>query len=331
MPFTDFTRPQWGGAASDIDIHIEEHLGFVDASFEATSKLKNLTNMRNLRGSNTTRIDRVGSATVQGRKAGEALGVTPIRNDKINFVVDTVLYTRHEFDKFDEWTSSLDMRREAGREDGIALAKMFDNAAITQLQKSSDFVKPAHLGDAFHDGILHSVTGTTATEAGRKALANELVRSHRKGCEDLETRDLGDQLYSEGITIVTPQIFSLLLEHDKLMSVEYDSNGGGNSFSRARIGYVNGVKIMTSARFASAAVTDHPLGTDFNLTADQAKRKMTMFIPSLALVAAQVHTLTAEYWEDKRAFSHVLDTFQSYNIGQRRPDAVANVAVTITA
>lgn len=330
MPFADFTRPHWGGASSDIDIHIEEHLGFVDASFEATSKLKNLTNMRNLRGTNTTRIDRVGSATVQGRKAGEALGVTPVRNDKINFVVDTVLYTRHEFDKFDEWTSSLDMRREAGREDGIALAKLFDNAALTQLQKSSDFVKPAHLGDAFHDGILNNVTVATSTAAERKKAAEDLVRAHRMGCEALETRDLGDQLYSEGLTIVTPALFSLLLEHDKLMSVEFDSGGAGNSFTRARIGYLNGVKLMTSARFSSGAVTNHALGAAFNLTADQAKRQMTTFIPSLALVAAQVHTLTAEYWEDKRNFSHVLDTFQSYNIGQRRPDAVANVAITVS-
>lgn len=330
MAFNDFTRPQWGGAASDLDIHIEEHLGFVDASFEATSKLKNMTNMRNLRGTNTTRIDRVGSATVQGRKAGEALGVTPIRNDKINFVVDTVLYTRHEFDKFDEWTSSLDMRREAGREDGIALAKMFDNAALTQLQKSSEFVAPTHLGDAFHNGIVLDANIQIGTAAQRKNAAEVLVQQHRQGCEQLEDRDLGDQLYSEGVTIVTPQVFSLLLEHDKLMSVEFDSSGSGNSYTRSRIGYVNGVKIMTSARFSAGAVTDHALGADFNLTAEQALRKMTTFIPSLALVSAQVHSLTAKYWEDERAFSHVLDTYQSYNIGQRRPDAVFNVALKIT-
>lgn len=330
MPFANFTRPHWGGAASDVDIHIEEHLGFVDASFEATSKLKNLTNMRTLKGTNTTRLDRVGAATVAGRRAGESLNVTPVRNDKINFVVDTVLYTRHNFDKFDLWTSSLDIRREAGREDGIALGKMFDNAALTQLQKSSDFTAPAHLAGAFHNGILKNASIQVGTAAQRKAAAEELVRKHREGCEDLETRDLGDQLYSEGLTIVTPQLFSLLLEHDKLMSVDFDSSGAGNSFSRARIGYLNGVKLMTSARFSAGAVANHALGSDFNLTAEQAKRQMTTFIPSLALVAAQVHTLTADYYEDKRDFAWVLDTYQSYNIGQRRPDAVANVAIEIT-
>ena len=100
------------------------------------------------------RIDRIGDVTVSGRQSGEDLTITPVRSDKYNLTVDTVLYTRHQFDKFDDWTSSIDMRAEVAQADGIALAKQFDLACITAAIKCGDFAAPAHLKDAFRDGIL---------------------------------------------------------------------------------------------------------------------------------------------------------------------------------
>lgn len=321
------TRPQWGGAASDTDIHIEEHLGIVDASFAYASKLAPLANIRTLRGTNQVRLDRVGAATVSGRRSGEELDTTPVRNDKLNLTVDTVLYVRNEFDKFDQWTANPDLRRELGREHGYALARQFDGACIGQLQKAADFTAPAHLKPAFHDGILENVT-LTSNAGPTAADAKLLADAHRVGIEQLIDRDLGDQLASEGLTLVSPDIFTILLQHDKLMNVQFGAGDGGNNFVQSRIGYMNGVRIMETPRFSKVAVTASPLGVAHNLSATEIKRKIITFIPSLTLVAPQVHPVAAEYWEDKRQFGWVLDTFQSYNIGIRRGDAVAAVAVT---
>lgn len=320
-----YTRPQWGGAASNTDIHIEEHLGIVDASFAYASKLAPLANVRTLRGTNVVRLDRVGAATVQGRRAGDELDTTPVRNDKLTMNVDTVLYVRNEFDKFDLWTSNPDLRQQVGREHGFALARMFDAACIGQLQKAADFTAPAHLKPAFHDGILKTatLTGTNLSEHAEK-----IVRAHRDGVEELIDRDLGDQLASEGLTLIDPATFSILLEHDKLMNVQFGANEGGNSYTQARIGYMNGVRIMETPRFAKAAVTNSPLGSGHNLNATEIARKLITFIPSLTLVTPQVHPVDADYWEDKRKFGWVLDTYQSYNIGIRRGDAVAAVAIS---
>ena len=120
---TDLTRPQWGGADSDVDIHIEEHLGIVDKTFAYSSKLAPYMNIRNLRGTNVARIDRFGDVQVSGRKSGDDLSISPVRNDKTTLTVDTVLYTRHQLDKFDDWVSSIDTRKELGELDGTALAK----------------------------------------------------------------------------------------------------------------------------------------------------------------------------------------------------------------
>ena len=328
---TDLTRPQWGGATSNVDIHIEEHLGIVDKTFEYSSKLAPYMNIRTLRGTNTARIDRFGDVVVSGRKAGDDLIASVVRNDKINLVVDTVLYTRHQLDKFDDWTSSIDTRKELAELDGTALAKLFDQAVLIQAQKSADFVAPAHLAGAFNNGVEIPAT-IAGTQAAGEADADILVYSHRKSLEVLVNRDLGDRVYAEGVTFVTPAMFTILNEHRRLQNVEYQGGGSGvgNNFASGRVAQMNGVKVVETPRLPSAAIVSSPLGAAFTLTAAQAKRQIVTIIPSLTLYAAQVHPLDADYWEWKEKFSWVLDTFQSYSIGQRRPDSAASVAVTVT-
>ena len=325
----DLTRPHWGGAASDVDIHIEEHLGIVDKTFEYSSKLAPFMNIRTLRGTNTARIDRFGDVAVLGRQSGEDLTITPVRNDKSILVVDTVLYTRHQLDKFDDWTTSIDTRKELAELDGTALAKQFDQACLIQAMKCADYVAPTHLAGAFNDGILVPAT-ITGTQASGEADADILVYQHRKSIEALINRDLGDRLMAEGVTFVTPAVFTILNEHKRLQNVEYQGGGAGmgNNFAAGRVAVMNGVKVVETPRLPNAAITDNPLGSAFNLTADQARRQMVTIIPSLTLYAAQVHALDADYWEWKEKFSWVLDTYQSYNIGQRRPDAAAVVDIT---
>lgn len=326
---TSLTRGQWGGAASDVDLHLEEHTGIVDKTFQYSSKLARYMNIRSISGTNSIRVDRLGDVAVQGRKSGDELNVSVVRNDKFNLIVDTLLYTRHQFDKFDDWTSSVDMRKETAELDGIALAKQFDQACLIQAMKCADFKTPTHLAGSFHDGVLVPVTISTAV-ADLEASADALVRSHRAGMEQLINRDLGDMLMAEGVTFITPALFSILLEHKRLTSVEYQGGEGTNNFVRGRIGYMNGLPIVETPRIPTAAITSNPLGSAFNVTAAEARRQMITMIPSKALIAAQVHGVQSDYWEWKEKFSWVLDTFQSYNIGQRRPDAVAVVDVTTT-
>lgn len=325
MPFSDFTRPGWGGANNDVDLHLEQHLGLVDSNFAYTSKFANMMDIRTLRGTNQLRLDRLGKATVSGRKAGEALNTTKIKQEKWNLVVDTTIYIRNRFDKFDDWTSNLDTRKDFGAQHGKELAREFDRACLIAAIKCADFQPPVGLEGAFHPGILVPV-GITSTAADGEANANAIEIAHRKSIEQLINRDLGDSVYSEGVTFMRPDIFSVLMQSKKLMNVEYQA--AGNDYARARIGMLNGVKVIETPRLPTGAITNSPLGEQFNVSADEAKRGIVTIIPSMSLVAAQVHALDAKYWEDEENFGWVLDTYQSYNIGARRPDSVAVVEVT---
>lgn len=321
----DLSRPHYAGKNADVDIHIEEHLGIVDKAFAYTSKFAPLMNIRTLRGTNVARIDRIGNVKVGGRKSGEELAISRVVNDKWNLTVDTLLYLRHQFDNQDEWVSDLAMRKEVAELDGIELAKMFDQACLIAVAKAAALPAPTDLEDSFSPGILKplTLTGTPAEKA------EQLVRIHREVCEEFVDRDLGDDLYSEGLTPVSAQVFSLLLEHGKLMNVEFQGVGGAvNDFARARVAILNGVRVLETPRFARAAITGHPLGSAFNVSAAEAKRQMLVFIPSKTLITAQVQPVHAKFWEWEEKFSWVLDTFQMYNIGARRPDTAAAVEIT---
>lgn len=321
------TRPDWGGTDADIDLHIEEHLGFVDKAFTYTSKLAPYMNIRSLRGTNQARVDRLGGVTVKGRRSGETLDRTRIAQEKYNLTVDTVLYTRHAIDYFDDWTTSLNTRSEYAQADGTELAKTFDQACLIAAIKAADYTPPASLQGSFNPGILVQATANLAEPS--EADADELVRRHRKSIETLINRDLGDQVYSEGVTFVTPAVFTALMEHKRLMNVEYASggSGAGNDFARGRIAVLNGIRVMETPRLPNAAISEHPLGSAFDVSADEAKRQIVTLIPSMSLIAAQVQPLDAKYWNNDENFQWVLDTFQSYNIGARRPDSVAVVEV----
>ena len=321
----DLSRPHYAGKNADVDIHLEEHLGIVDKAFAYTSKFAPLMNIRTLRGTNVARIDRIGNVKVGGRKSGEELAISRVVNDKWNLTVDTLLYLRHQFDNQDEWVSDLAMRKEVAELDGIELAKMFDQACLIAVAKAAALPAPTDLEDSFSPGILKKLT-LTGTPAEK---AEQLVRTHREVCEEFVDRDLGDDLYSEGLTPVSAQVFSLLLEHGKLMNVEFQGVGGAvNDFARARVAILNGVRVLETPRFARAAITGHPLGSAFNVSAAEAKRQMLVFIPSKTLITAQVQPVTAKFWEWEEKFSWVLDTFQMYNIGARRPDTAAAVEIT---
>lgn len=317
------TRPDYAGVNSDVDIHMEEHLGIVDSKFVYTSKLAPFLDVRTLRNSNIIRLERVSAAVANGRSVGEPLIETQNRQEKYTLAVDKIIYVRNVIDSFDLWTQNRDYRREYAEQHGAELARKYDQAALIAAQKAPSFVPPASLGDAFAPGVL--VTTDVADTDITEEAAEKLVQAHRKGIEDLINRDMGDALYDEGVTFVSPRVFSILLQHNKLMNVEFGASAG-NDFARGRVAILNGIRVVESARVPSAAITGHPLGSAFDVSADEAKRQMITFLPSQSILVAQVKPLSAEPFYDPKTFGNFMTTYQSYNIGLRRPETVSIVA-----
>lgn len=329
MADTDYTgnltRPHWGGASSDVDIHLEVYQNEVDSRFQHQAIFTGLSSQRSVADrSNTYRIDRLNTSSVQGRTSGVALEASPVRNDKMIITVDTVLYIRNPIDYQDDWTAP-DFLTEMGQNNGSEFAEAFDQAHIIQLIKGRDWVAPAHLAPAFKDGIEIPATldADAATQAELEANAIQINLAHKAGIDELIKRKVP---LMDMVTICSVDIYSALLEHPKLFDRDFgDTNMDG--FKQRRVVKMNGIPVMEVTEFPSAAGT-HPLGSAYTTTADDVQCQMITFSKSKTLVTVEAKPFTSRVWDDEQNFANVLDCYAMYQVGQRRPDTAAVVNFT---
>lgn len=322
------TRNQWAGADADIDIHLEAYEGDIDGSFRADSIFRSsgLTTFKSVaNSSNTYRGDRIGGVSVKGRKAGVALEPERAVNDKFIVTVDTTSYTRSTFDYNDNWTAP-DTQGEVALEHGSAHAKSFDQAHLIQLIKAGTWVAPTALKNsgAFYDGILETMTGYAA-ETDAAAKADLIVQKHKSVLATFVKRDLGGSL-AEFVTLIEPDAFNVLLDHDKLMNVQFQANQGDNNFAMRRVAWLNGVRVVETPRFPTSAIASHHLGPAFNVSATEAKARLVVFHPRKTLVTVEAKPMTVRFWDDEKEFNNVLDSFTMYTVGLRRGDASATIS-----
>lgn len=309
----NLTRPHWGGPNSDADIHLEVFDGALDTAFQYNAFFRaNSTFISVADRSNTARIDRLGTVVIKGRTSGVALESQAVKNDKLVITVDTVTYARTPVDYQDDWTAP-DFLPAIGKNHGTEHAKLFDTAHIIQLQKSRVWVAPAHLKPAFYDGLEK----TAQLNVDPKVSAEAITVAHAAGIEEMINRDLGGSL-NEFITLVSPRVFGILMQSEKLVNVQY-SDGNAN-FAQRRMAYLNGTRIVESARFPRAVITDHPLGTAFNVDAGDIACEVLVYHPDMTLVTVEAKAHESKVWDDPQNFANVLDSYAMYTIGQRRPD-----------
>lgn len=320
------TRPHYAGANADQDIHLEAYEGDIDGSFRVESLFRSsgLTNFKSVENkSNTWRGDRIGGVSVKGRRSGETLDKTRIPTEKFLISVDTTSYIRSTIDYQDDWTAP-DFQSEYSAEHGSAHAKSFDGAHVIQLIKCGTWVAPTSLKDsgAFYDGINVIMTGYAAqTDAELKA--DLLVKHHKDVLATFVKRDLGGSL-AEFVTLIDPDTFNVLLDHKKLMNVDFSSVAAGqNDFAMRRVGWLNGIRVIETPRFPTGAIAAHHLGSAFNVTAAEAKARMIVFHPRKTLVTVEAKGMTVRVWDHEEEMTNVLDSYTMYTVGIRRGDAVA--------
>lgn len=323
----NLTRPHWLGAASDVDGHLEVYQNELDTRFNYQAIFLGLSTQRSTADrSNTYRIDRLNTSTVKGRTSGVALDPTPVRNDKMIIVVDTVLYIRNPIDYQDDWTAP-DFLTEMGQNNGSEFAETFDQAHLIQLIKGRSWVAPEHLKPAFNDGIEIPVTvdATPADQAAREANAEAINLAHKAGIDELIKRKVP---LADMVTLVDVDTYSMLLEHPKLFDRDFGMTNE-DGYKNRRVVKMNGIPVVECTEFPTVAGT-HPLGSAFTVTADDANCRMVTFSKSKTLVTVEAKPFTSRIWDDEENFANVLDCYAMYTVGERRPDTAAVVKFTFS-
>lgn len=336
---TTMTRPEWGGATSNVDQHLELYTGIVDTKFQYENIFKSLsTHKSTAERSNQVSVRRLSNSQILGRKAGEDVVAQRVLSDKMNITVEAMLYVRNHIDYMDDWTSP-DYWTEMATNNATDFALEYDQAHIIRLQKARSWVAPAHLkaNGAFYDGLSVNV-GLAAPSAGGVALteaeltqnANALVNAHLALVNEMIRRrvPLGDV-----VTLVDPQTYSDLLFHPKLLNQEFSTGNG--DFAGRRVVKLNGVNIVESTAFPTAAITGHKLsttgnGNGFDVTATDIKGTMIVFSKSKTLLTVTAREWEQDLWDDKEHKSYVLDNQTMFTVDTRRPDTAGVAVITRT-
>lgn len=326
------TRPHWGGANSNVDQHLELYTGLVDSQFTYTQIFNNLSAQRSTENrSNTIRLDRLNTSQVKGRQAGQAIEAQRVTSDKLNIIVECMLYIRNPIDEMDDWTAP-DFLSEMARNNGTEFGLAFDEAHIIRLIKARDFVAPAHLKPAFYDGMYADakLKLTIKSVADLEANASALVVAHGNIVEELVERRIP---LMDMVTIVTPKVFTELVNHPKLVNKDYVADNG--DFAGRRVVRVNGIEVVESVAFPKSTITNHILSTTgngaaFDIDADDLKAEMIVFSKALSLITVTARAFHAKYWMDDAEMCQVLDCRAMYTVDTRRPDTVGVVLVTRT-
>lgn len=326
----NLTRWWWTGTQADLDAHIEKYEGKILGSFETTSDFQTLglTDVVSVENeTNTYRMDRIGGAKVNYRKSGETIEAQRAVNEKSLIVVEAATYVRHVFDWQDDWTAPSVVDKVA-REQGRALALDYDKAHIIQLIKAGKWVAPQSLKDSgnYFDGITLTATGYTAeTDKVKKAIL--FYDKMQEGLEQLIYRDLGAAI-GELVWYVNTDVFSVLLHHPKSTNRDFDSNGH-NNFVERRITMIDGIRVIETSRFPRKAVVagEVALGSDFTLTAAEAKARAVLFHPGYTLQTVEAKGLFMQHVPQEAEWSHILDAGRMYTVGLKRGDACAVVAI----
>lgn len=319
------TRVNWGGANSDVDIHLEIYNDEVDTRFQYQAIFRGLSTQRSVADkSNTYRIDRLNTTAVKGRTSGQALDAQKVTNDKMVIVVDTVLYIRNPIDYQDDWTAP-DWLREIGQNNGSQFAEKFDEAHIIQLVKGRSWTAPAHLKPAFKDGLevqAEYKSGATS-QVELEANAMSLKLAHKKGIDALVKRKV--PLF-DMITLVDVDTYSAIMEHPKLLNLEVAGGEKDGDYNGRRVVRLNGVPVVECTEFPTTVydgTTIHVLGRNFDFSAEDIKCKMVTFSRSKTLVTVEAKPFTSRIWDDQLNFCNVLDCYAMYTVAVRRPDTAA--------
>lgn len=327
------TRPMWGGAASTVDQHLEKYDGIRDSRFTYTSQFQALSAQRSVADeTNNYRFDRLNTSEVKGRGVGGDVEAQRVTSDKVNIIVEMMMYIRNPIDYMDNWTAP-DYLSDMARNNGTAFAKAFDEAHIIRLQKARTWVAPAHLKPAFNDGMSVDVTvkgGTALTSVDLEKNAEALYVAIGRIVTELTERDAPlDDL----VCLVTPTRFAELLNHPKLINKDYTETNG--DFARRRVVLAHGIPIVQSTAFPKKAVTNHILstvtnGNAFNATAADIKGEIIVFSTALSLITVTAQPFVSRFWDDSQNLTNVLDCYSMWTVDVRRPDTVGVVLVTVT-
>lgn len=307
------------GDLSNLDLYIDEYAGEVETQFTKKSFMREFVPVKPVRGTDTITNDVMGNTTLKAVGRG-ARRVEPgeATFDRITLTVDTIILARNTVALLDQFQNRYDVRMELGADHGKEIGKFFDEAFIIQGIKSANKTFVGDNGTA--TGVTNGVANVvTLSAAGDEDDPDKLQRAIEDVCQKIEEDDVD---LDGGVILVRPAQYYVLLRNDRLINSQYSTGNG--DYAKGMVLRSCGLPIIKTNRIPSAAITDHKLGSAYNVSATEAKTKALVLLPK-ALLAGESIPLTSDVWYNKEELQWFIDSYLAFGVAPNRHDMAGAV------
>lgn len=306
----------FSGVLSDLDRAemIESYGGAVDAQFAKASIMRQFVTVKPVIGTDTLINRRVGRTTLQALTDGIEPTPTNTKFGRVGVTVDTTIIARDTRSQLNEFQTDFSARKELGMDHGKEMGKYFDQALIIQGIKGAYQSAPSGLNGAIGAGLVNPLAGA-GDDLDPDLLYNAIAYL-------ITQQEEAEVPVEESAVFVRPTHFDVLMNCDKLIDRNFSKENG--DFASGTLKTIKGVPIVKTTRVPTAAITDHKLGSNYNVSAQEAKSVAVLLHPQSLLVGETI-PLSSDVWFDKKVRVWFIDSFAAYGASPRRPDVSAVV------
>lgn len=314
------SRAHWAGANASVDVHNEMLEALIEHGVRQNSQFtqNKWTQVKYTEGNTNTIGHRmIGGTTTGVRQYGELLEPKRIVNEKVIMKVDRAVYTQVQTDFFDDWTApsfSVEYAAEAGH----AQAKEYDTLHMRMLIKAPSWTPPASLTTRFPVGQATNMNGYNALTT-REAKAKMIADQHSEAILRLTKNDVDR---SGLITLVSPDIYHVLSSYWDGQNALWQATGAVNDAARRKLVHLNGIPVYETNLFPTGAVASSPMGSQFNLSADEARGQIVIFDPRKVLITPTAKELYGFTETFPSQLHTLMTTIRMFNVGHKNGGSV---------
>lgn len=293
---------------------IESYGGGVDSQFAKSSIMRRFVPVDSIRGTDTKIIRRVGRTSLQAVTPGVRPEATPTAFGRAHVTVDTTILARDNRSLLNEFQTDFNARAELAKDHGKELGKFFDQAFLIQGVKSAQMAAPTGLNGAIGAGKVETLTAS-GDENDPALLYNAISRIIvRMQEEEIDTEECA--------IFLNPTRYDVLKNHSKLINRDFSTDNG--DFADGTVKTIDGVPLVKTPRFPTAAIPNHKLsnlnnGNAYNYSATDARAVCLVLHPK-SLLAGETIPLTSAVYYDQKELQWFIDSYMAFGVNTRRPD-----------
>ena len=291
---------------------IAEYGGEVENQFAKSSVMRGYVNIRTLTGTDTLVNRRAGRTTLQAVNDGNKNTRPESKSTafgKVQVTVDTVILARDKRTLLNEFQTDFDARMELAQDHGKEMGKFFDESFLIQCIKGAQLTEAVPLNGAFGNG-----QNIELTAIGDELDPTKLVKGIRSLITDFAERDIER---NELMVWVRPSEFQTLMDADKLINTDYSASNG--DYAAGRLAMIEGCRIVETNRIPTVVNAAHLLGTNYNVTAADARAVAVVMHPR-SLLAAETIPMTPDIWYNKEELCWFIQNLMAYGVTVNRAD-----------